>query len=62
MDVGVDESRNRDVVGRVHDLGARGGQLAADGGDPVVFDQNIAAVDVADCRVHRYDGRIFDQY
>jgi hypothetical protein len=53
--VGVDEPGQHDLARGVHDLGAgRGGRVdgGGDGGDPAVFDEDVAARKIADDRVH----------
>ena len=49
--VGVDEARDDDVVGRVDRAGAIGRQAVPDRHDPIVFDKDIRANELAQGRV-----------
>ena len=55
MPVGVDESRNDDATRRVEDLCFDSVEPVADRGDASVLDQHVAAVEVADLRIHAQD-------
>ena len=48
--VRVDEAGDDDAAGRVDDLGVAGLERVADGRDPVVLDEDVAAVEVAELR------------
>jgi hypothetical protein len=50
--MGIDEAGHDDAVGRVDDLGVARRDRRADRDDPLVLDQDVAAEDVADLRIH----------
>ena len=58
----VDEARHDDAVRRVDDLCISDFERDADRSDPVVFDQNVATVEVADLRVHAQDMTSAEQH
>src|SRR5207248_8140570 len=60
--VRVDEAGDDDAVGRVDHLGVARVDRRADRGDAVVLDEDVAAEDVADLRVHAQDVTAPDQY
>ena len=55
MLVQIDHARADDHVGRVDDLGISGIDTVTHLKDLVVFDQNVAAPDIANRVVHRHD-------
>ena len=60
--VGVDEARDDDVAGRVDRPRAVGRQAVADGGDPVVLDQDVGAGHLAERRVLGEDDPTLDEH
>jgi hypothetical protein len=59
--VRVDEAGHHDHPGRVDLLGVRDPEIPPDVHDLAVLDENLAARDVADGRVHRDDEAVADQ-
>jgi hypothetical protein len=60
--VGVDEARHHDRAARVdHRRPFRGLEVGADRGDPLAFDEDVGALEVADLAVEREDGAALDQ-
>ena len=58
----IDEARNDDGVGRVDDLCLGWGfHLIADADDLLAVDEHVTADEVADFRVHAYDGAAFEE-
>ena len=59
--VGVDEARQDDAVRPVDHLRAVSGEPAADSGDPVALDADVAVADGPECLVHRQDAGTADE-
>jgi hypothetical protein len=55
VSVGIDEARQDDAVCPIDHLCAVGGEVAADGGDPVALDTDVAVTDRPQCLIHRED-------
>jgi hypothetical protein len=60
--VRVDEARDDGAVGRVDHLGVAGVERVPDSRDAVVFDQDVAAVQVSELPIHREDMTASEQY
>ena len=59
--MGVDEARDDDVAGRVDHLRVGGREVPADLGNPVVLDEHVGAVQLAECVVLRQDDASLDE-
>jgi hypothetical protein len=60
--VGVDQPRHDDAAGGVHPLGVTGVEVVADRDDGVALDENVAAGELADRRIHRDDVAAADEH
>jgi hypothetical protein len=61
MDMRVDEIRHRDAAAAVDYLGPGRRQIAPDLRDLLAFDEDVAAVEVADFRIQREDESVLDE-